>query len=128
MNFALTGATRLLPAVCRREARGARMIATLAAMPDGAVHEFVVIGAGAGGLAATLFAALAGKSVSLVERTAYIGGATALSAGATWVPNTRHAASLNATDTPEAARRFLDGVVGAFAPAPLREAVLEAGP
>jgi succinate dehydrogenase/fumarate reductase flavoprotein subunit len=103
------------------------VIVSLDKIGDDAAYDFVV-GAGAGGLAAALFAAIAGKSVLLVERTEYVGGTTAFSAGTTWIPNTPHSASLNPGDTPESARRFLDGVVGNFAPASLREAFLEAGP
>jgi hypothetical protein len=104
------------------------MIATLETVADDSAYDFVVIAAGAGGLAAALFGAIAGKSVLLVERTEYVGGTTALSAGTTWVPNTQHAANVNPSDNPETVRRFLDGVVGNFARASLREAFLEAGP
>ena len=104
------------------------MIAALETVADDCAFDFVVIGAGAGGLAAALFGAIAGKSVLLVERTEYVGGTTALSAGTTWVPNTQHAANVNPGDDPETVRRFLDGVVGNFARASLREAFLEAGP
>lgn len=104
------------------------MIGSLDAVASDAAYDFVVIGAGAGGLAAALFAAIAGRSVLLVERTEYVGGTTALSGGTTWVPNSQHAASVNPDDRPETARRFLDGVVGNFARASLREAFLEAGP
>ena len=104
------------------------MITNLDRIGEDSVFDFIVVGAGAGGLAASLFAAIAGKSVLLVERTEYIGGTTALSAGTTWIPNSLHAASVNPGDNPDAVRRFLDGVVGNFARTSLREAFLEAGP
>ena len=104
------------------------MITSLDRIVDEAAYDFIVVGGGAGGLAAALFAAIAGGSVLLVEHTEYVGGTTALSAGTTWVPNSQHASSVNPGDTPEAARRYLDGVVGNFARASLREAFLEAGP
>lgn len=91
-------------------------------------YDCVVLGAGAAGMAAALFAALDGLTVLLVERTEYVGGTSALSAGTTWVPNTLHAAAVNPDDTPEAAAAFLSAVVGNKAPAVLRDAFLASGP
>jgi succinate dehydrogenase/fumarate reductase flavoprotein subunit len=48
----------------------------------------VVIGAGGAGLSTALFAAIDGAKVLVVERTEYVGGTTAWSAGTTWVPGT----------------------------------------
>jgi len=91
-------------------------------------YDIVVIGAGGAGLAAALFAALAGKSVLIVERTPYVGGTTALSAGTTWVPGTHHAAAVNPTDTLADAARYLTNAIGERTPASLRQAFLDAGP
>ena len=66
-------------------------------LPESSANDIVVIGAGGAGLVAALFAALAGKSVLVVERTPFVGGTTALSAGTTWVPGTHHAATVNPT-------------------------------
>lgn len=104
------------------------MIEQLENLADGQAFDFVVIGAGAGGLAAALFARLAGKSVLLVERTDYLGGTTALSAATAWIPGSRHAAAVNPLDNVETAARFLDAVVGDHAPANLRAAFLASGP
>lgn len=92
------------------------------------IFDLIVIGAGAGGLAAALFAAIAGGRVLLVERTEYLGGTTALSGATTWVPLTRHSTEVTADDDREKASRYLDGVVGDHAPKALREAFLDAGP
>ncbi len=91
-------------------------------------YDIVVIGAGGTGLAAALFAALAGKSVLVVERTPYAGGTTALSAGTTWVPGTHHAAAVNPTDTLADAARYLTNAIGERTPVSLRQAFLDAGP
>ena len=55
-------------------------------LPEASSFDLVVVGAGGAGLGAALFAALDGAKVLLVERTAQVGGTTALSAGTTWVP------------------------------------------
>lgn len=90
--------------------------------------DLVVIGAGGAGLAAALYAAIAGAKVLLVERTAYVGGTTALSAGTTWVPGTHHAAKVNPADTLDQAARYLDNAIGERAPLALRQAFLDHGP
>ena len=54
------------------------MIRDLASLPEDATYDLVVVGAGAAGMAAALFAAIAGKKALLVERTEYLGGTTAL--------------------------------------------------
>jgi 3-oxosteroid 1-dehydrogenase len=51
--------------------------------------DWVVIGSGAGSMASALVMRAAGKSVLIVEKTAFIGGTTAKSGGVIWVPNNR---------------------------------------
>lgn len=92
------------------------------------IFDLIVIGSGAGGLAAALFAAIEGGRVLLVERTEFLGGTTALSAATTWVPLNPHSGEVTADDDRAKASRFLDGVVGDHAPKALREAFLDAGP
>ena len=99
----------------------------LAALPDNASFDVVVIGAGGAGMAAALYAAIDGASVLLVERSEFVGGTTAWSGGTTWVPGTRHAASVNPTDTLADAARYLDNAVGQRTPAALRQAFLDNG-
>jgi succinate dehydrogenase/fumarate reductase flavoprotein subunit len=106
----------------------ARMAGNLAGMPDGLSFDLAVLGAGAGGMAAAVFAALEGQRVLLVERTEYLGGTSALSAATTWVPGTRLAATVGADDSREKVSGFLDRAVGNRAPKALREAFLDAGP
>jgi hypothetical protein len=100
----------------------------LSAVPESARYDVVVIGAGGAGMAAALFAAIEGKKVLLVERTQYVGGTTAYSAGTTWIPGTRHSATVNKTDTLAEAARYLDHAVGGRTPASLRQAFLDNGP
>lgn len=104
------------------------MIRDLSSISDGATYDFVVVGAGGAGMAAALFAAIAGKSVLLVERTEYLGGTTALSAATTWIPNSRHATKVSQDDSPEKAALFLDRVVGNYGRREMRQAFLESGP
>jgi succinate dehydrogenase/fumarate reductase flavoprotein subunit len=101
---------------------------TLAGIEDGTQFDVAVLGAGAGGMAAAVFAALEGRRVLLVERTEYLGGTSALSAATTWVPGTRLAATVGAEDSREKVSGFLDRAVGNRAPKALRETFLDAGP
>lgn len=91
-------------------------------------YDVIVLGAGAAGMAAALFANLKGARVLLVERTEYLGGTTAFSAATTWIPNSDHAAKVNPDDTPEKAEAFLTSVVGAHGNRAMLRAFLEAGP
>lgn len=102
------------------------MFRALSSLSSNEAHDVVVAGAGAGGMAAALFAAIAGARVLLVEQSDVIGGTTALSAGSVWIPNT-HLAN-DAGDSPAQARRYLDSVIGNHAPAIMREAFLASGP
>ncbi len=51
--------------------------------------DWVVVGSGAGSMASALVMRAAGKSVLILEKTAFIGGTTAKSGGVIWVPNNR---------------------------------------
>ncbi len=101
---------------------------SLAALPESASYDVVVIGAGGAGMAAALYAAIDGASVLLVEHSEFVGGTTAWSGGTTWIPGTRHAASVNPADTLADAKRYLDNAVGERTPAALRQAFLDNGP
>ena len=104
-----------------------QLLPSLSALPESSSYDLVVIGAGGAGLAAALFAAIAGQKVLLVERTEYVGGTTAWSGGTTWIPGTRHAASVNPQDTLADAKRYLDNAIGAHSPVALRQAFLDNG-
>lgn len=104
------------------------MITTLDALPETAAFDLVVVGSGAAGMAAALFAAIADMKVLLVERTDRLGGTSALSAATTWIPMNRHSTEVSPDDSRDKAERFLDAVVGNHAPAALRRAFLDSGP
>jgi succinate dehydrogenase/fumarate reductase flavoprotein subunit len=99
----------------------------LAGLQDGSEFDLVVIGAGGAGLSAALFAAIDGAKVLVVERTEFVGGTTAWSAGTTWVPGTHHGSAVNPSDTLADVTTYLNHAVGAQAPAALREAFLKNG-
>lgn len=99
-----------------------------AALHDGDVLDVLVVGAGGAGLSAAVFAAIAGLRTAVIERTEYVGGTTAYTAGTTWVPGTYHAAEVGALDSKAEACEFLDAAIGSHAPAALREAFLDLGP
>jgi len=99
----------------------------LGALKDDSTFDLVVIGAGGAGLSAAVFAAIEGARVLVVERTEFVGGTTAWSAGTTWVPGTHHAAQVNPTDTQADAAKYLNHAVGEQAPAALRDAFLQKG-
>lgn len=96
--------------------------------PEADSYDIIVVGAGAGGMAAALFAALAGLKPILLERTDYVGGTSALSAATTWIPMNRHSGKVSDGDSLDQAERFLTAVVGNHSPAALRRAFLESGP
>lgn len=106
------------------------MSRSLPSPPDPLASDWdvIVLGGGAAGLAAALFAALDGVRTLLVERSGYVGGTSALSAGTVWIPNTRHGDTGDNQDNPERALSFLDAAVGNRAPRAMRQTFLEAGP
>jgi succinate dehydrogenase/fumarate reductase flavoprotein subunit len=99
----------------------------LAALAENESFDVVVIGAGGAGMSAALFAAIEGARVLLVERTAYLGGTTAYSAGTTWIPMTEKGLAVAPDDTVEKASGFLDRAVGERSSRALRTAFLENG-
>src|SRR6266568_4559954 len=91
-------------------------------------YDVVVIGAGAAGMSAALFAAIRGARTLLVEKTAFVGGTSALSAGSIWIPNTYHAVAIGASDSAANVERYLRHIIGNRADSALRASFLKAGP
>src|SRR5829696_6689138 len=72
--------------------------------------DVAVVGSGAAGLVAALSAAVEGSTVLVVESEPLVGGTTAISGGAAWVPNHGLAyRELGENDSVELARRYLLG-------------------
>ena len=94
---------------------------------NASAYDLVVVGAGGAGMATALFAAMEGASVLLVERTEYVGGTTAWSAGTSWIPGSQHAAKVNPNDTLAETARYLDNAVGERTSKVVRQAFLDNG-
>lgn len=90
--------------------------------------DLLVLGTGAAGLSAATTAANEGLSTLVLEKTEYLGGTTAYSAGTTWAPGNRHQRAAGQMGEREAASRYLDALVGDKAPRELREAYLDRAP
>jgi 3-oxosteroid 1-dehydrogenase len=74
------------------------------------MFDWVVVGSGAGSMASALVMRQAGKSVLILEKTAFIGGTTAKSGGVIWVPNNRFMKEAGIADSAEAGITYLDAV------------------
>ena len=79
-------------------------------------------------MSAALFAAIRGAKTLLVEKTDFVGGTSAFSAGSIWIPNTRHASVIGASDSAANVERYLQQIVGNRADTALRASFLRAGP
>lgn len=92
------------------------------------IHDAIVVGSGAGGMAAAITAAKAGLKVLLIEKSEFIGGSTAVSGGAMWVPENPHAAKVGHADSREAAMTYVEAVLGNRLRPDLMRAFLDNGP
>ncbi|SRX80771.1 3-ketosteroid-delta-1-dehydrogenase [Rhodococcus jostii RHA1] [Mycolicibacterium parafortuitum] len=77
--------------------------------------DLLVVGSGTG-MAAALAAHEAGLSVLIVEKSEYVGGSTARSGGALWLPASQVLDAAGANDSAERAQTYLDSVVDGTAP------------
>jgi 3-oxosteroid 1-dehydrogenase len=74
------------------------------------MNDVIVLGSGAAGMAAALSAAVGGARVTVLERSAWLGGTTAISGGGIWVPANPWAAAAGVVDDIDAALRYLAGL------------------
>lgn len=91
------------------------------------VIDVLVIGSGTG-LAAALAAAEKGLSVLVVEKTALVGGSTARSGGAFWIPGNPTLREAGACTSRGAAQIYVDDLVGEDSPRERSRAFLDHGP
>lgn len=83
--------------------------------------DLLVVGSGTG-MAAALAAHERGLSVLIVEKAAHVGGSTARSGGALWLPASTVINDDGGSDTAQRAKTYLDAVVDGTAPAPRSDA------
>ncbi|MET0657076.1 MAG: FAD-dependent oxidoreductase [Steroidobacteraceae bacterium] len=79
---------------------------------DGRTVDLLVVGSGGGGLVAALTAAASGQEVLVIEKLSTVGGSTALSGGALWIPNSSLLREGGLTDSDDAAWTYVDNLVG----------------
>lgn len=91
-------------------------------------HDVVVIGSGAGGMAAALTAAHADLDVAVLEKTDMFGGSTAVSGGAVWIPNNPHLAKVGQTDSREQVYAYLQAILGNRLRRDMLDTFLDEGP
>jgi succinate dehydrogenase/fumarate reductase flavoprotein subunit len=97
-------------------------------MTNAASRDVIVLGAGAGGLAAACAAAARGLRVLLLEKTPWVGGTAAISGGMVWIPRNPKMRAAGLADSDEAARAYLAATVSRGARPDLLEAFLRHGP
>ena len=90
--------------------------------------DLLVIGAGAAGMSAALFAKLNCLNVLVCEKASQVGGTTATSGGTIWAPGSHLSIKAGVPDDVEHARIFLKSVVGDRGGDTLRDAFLESSP
>ena len=94
----------------------------------GQEFDVVVVGSGAAGMVAALTAAHQGLSTVVVEKAAHYGGSTARSGGGVWIPNNEVLKRDGVTDTAEAARTYLHGIIGDVVEPERIDTYLDRGP
>ena len=80
-------------------------------MTEPAVYDVVVVGSGGGALTGAAMAAKAGLSVAVLEKTPLIGGTSAYSGGACWLPGSDVQQRAEIPDSTESARSYLDAIL-----------------
>ena len=89
--------------------------------------DLLVVGSGAGGLAAAMVAAKHGAKVLLVEKGAQLGGTTATSGGVLWIPDNDHARKQGLDDSSVKSHNYLRHEMESFYCKDMIEAFLRNG-
>ena len=89
--------------------------------------DVIVVGSG-GGLIGAYAAARRGLRTLVIEKAPRVGGTMAWSGAGIWLPGNPAILRAGIDDSPEAARPYLDSIIGDDAPTALREAYLASGP
>ena len=92
-----------------------------------AEHDVIVVGSGAGAMTGAFTAAAAGLDTLVLEKTPLLGGTSAYSGAACWLPGSQVQRRAGLDDSTEAARTYLRALLGEEA-AEQREAFLEHAP
>ncbi len=95
--------------------------------PQNMTVDVLVVGSGTG-MAAALAAHELGLSSLIVEKTPYVGGSTARSGGAFWMPANPILTESGSGDTLAAGATYLESVIGDTAPHDRAHAFLDHGP
>lgn len=96
--------------------------------PQDETFDLVIMGAGCAGMTTALVAALQGLRPLLVEKSSWIGGTAATSAGTIWVPGNRQSLQAGYQDSAESAARYMDKLIGSPDSRGLRQAYLSTAP
>ena len=93
--------------------------------------DVIVVGAGGAGMTAALAASRRhGLSTLLIEKSPYFGGSTARSGGGVWIPGNYALQAAGQVDPGdhEAAKTYLDSIVGDVVPKVRRDTYIDRGP
>lgn len=75
-------------------------------------YDVVVVGSGAGGMTAAMIAKDLGLESIVIEKSDLVGGTTAVSGGAIWVPNNPQMQSIGYSDSTDEALTYLKETIG----------------
>ena len=90
-------------------------------------YDFVIVGSGAGALAAAIRATDLGLRTLIIEKSEYYGGSTSMSGGGLWIPNNHDMPRAGVADSDEDAMAYLRAVTeGKVSEAKLRAYVTRA--